>query len=174
MDYYGFPLKLGAISNETEFKKRMESLKSGQFEDTRSIQNTEYDSNIALYQVNLERSIAQLIYLILTTKFDEYRFDHTFGCALWEFDFENIASVNQWKDAISNSVRVSIERHEPRLANVRVRIEIGQEEILVGTKRKMNRLKKCVDITVNGTVVLTNELFKGYKQRLYISPFSFD
>jgi hypothetical protein len=60
------------------------------------------------------------------------------------------------------------------LDNVKVRVEISQEENMLGTTKTLNRLKKCVDITVSGIMVLTNEPFPPYKQRLYISPFSFD
>jgi phage baseplate assembly protein W len=122
----------------------------------------------------LEKSIAQNIYLILTSEFGEYRYDESYGCSIWEHDFENIISVNAWKDRMAQSIRQSLLIHETRLMNSTVRIDIGQQEIPANEKNHINRIKKCVDITVSGTIAETNQPFPPYKQRLYISPFSFD
>ncbi|MDZ4822258.1 MAG: GPW/gp25 family protein [Flavobacteriales bacterium] len=122
----------------------------------------------------LEKSIAQNIYLILTSQFGEFRYDETYGCSIWEHDFENIVSVHSWKDRIAQSIRLSLIRHEMRLLNPTVRIEIGQEEKVMPGKEHISRIKKCIDITVSGTIAETNEPFTPYTQRLYISPFSFD
>jgi len=123
---------------------------------------------------SMEKSIAQNIYLILTSEFGEYRFDESYGCSVWEHDFENIISINSWKDRMAQSVKQSLLFHENRLSNTMVRIDIGQEELAMQGKEHINRIKKCVDITVSGTIVETNQPFPPYKQRLYISPFSFD
>jgi len=128
-----------------------------------------------LKMTDLNKSIAQNIYLILTSEFGEYRFDDSYGCSIWEHDFENISSVHTWKDQIAQSTRQSILRHEPRLDQVKVKVEIGLEEKkLMVVSRSVSRLKKCVDITVTGNIVETNQTFPAYTQRLYISPFSFD
>lgn len=128
-----------------------------------------------LKQTDLNASIAQNVYLILTSEFGEYRYDETYGCALWDYDFENISSVHNWKEQIAQSVRQSIMRHEHRLDQVKVKVDIGQEEKpLLMVNRSVSRLKKCVDVTVSGNIVETNQPFPPYVQRLYISPFSFD
>jgi hypothetical protein len=82
--------------------------------------------------------------------------------------------VNAWKDRMAQSIRQSLLIHETRLMNSTVRIDIGQQEIPANEKNHINRIKKCVDITVSGTIAETNQPFPPYKQRLYISPFSFD
>ncbi len=123
---------------------------------------------------SLEKSIAQNTYLILTSEFGEYRFDESYGCSVWEHDFENIVSVHAWKDRMAQSVKQSLIRHELRLSNTIVRIDIGQEETTMEGKKSINRIKKCVDITVSGVIAETNQPFPPYTQRLYISPFSFD
>ena len=110
----------------------------------------------------------------MTSEFGEYRFDESYGCSVWEHDFENIISINSWKDRMAQSVKQSLLFHENRLSNTMVRIDIGQEELAMQGKEHINRIKKCVDITVSGTIVETNQPFPPYKQRLYISPFSFD
>ncbi len=122
----------------------------------------------------MDKSIAQNIYLILTSEFGEYRYDETYGCSVWEHDFENIVSIHSWKDRMALSIKQSLNNHEQRLSNIIVRIDIGQEELVVHGREHINRIKKCIDITVSGVIVETNQPFTAYKQRLYISPFSFD
>ncbi|MCC6599669.1 MAG: GPW/gp25 family protein [Crocinitomicaceae bacterium] len=143
--YYRFPLDMGAVIQKKD-----------------------------LAATDLDKSIAQNIYLILTTEFGEYRYDESFGCSIWDHDFENIVSVHAWKDQIAQSVKLSVLKHEPRLSNVRVKVEIGQEEKALISKKTISRLKKCIDVTVSGNFVDTNQPFSPYTQRLYISPFSFD
>ena len=125
--------------------------------------------------VDLVTSIRQNLYLILTSEFAEYRYDNSYGCSIWDEDFENISSIHNWKDRMSNSLKQTIGNHEPRLSSVRVRIEIDQEEKpLNAADKTISRLKKCVIISVTGNLVETNQAFNPPPQRLYISPFSFD
>jgi phage baseplate assembly protein W len=145
-NFYRFPIRLGEVIQRKE-----------------------------LPSTDLVTSIRQNIYLILTSEFGEYRFDSTFGCSIWDHDFENISSVHTWKDTMSQSLKQSITRHEPRLINVRVRIEIDQEtRKMLASNKTISRLKKCVDVFISGTLVETNQSFSPPPQRLYISPFSFD
>lgn len=106
-------------------------------------------------------SIDENILLMLTTYFGEFRYDETYGCSLWEHDFENIVSATAWKENIGVSIRETIKAHEPRLTNVIVTTEIKNE-----TKRR-------VDIKVNGNLAQTNKPYFYFKS-LYVSPFSFD
>lgn len=128
-----------------------------------------------LKTTDLVTSIRQNIYLILTSEFGEFRFDETYGCTIWEHDFENIVSVHHWKESMTQALKAAVANHELRLTNVKVRIEINQEERpLLSPSRTISRLKKCVDVFVSGTIKETNQPFNPPPQRLYISPFSFD
>jgi phage baseplate assembly protein W len=144
--YYRFPIRFGDLTQRKE-----------------------------LPTVDLITSIRQNVYLILTSEFGEYRYDVTYGCSIWDHDFENIVSIHSWKDHMAQSLKNAIVNHESRLSNVRVRIEIDQEErpIHKGDK-SIARLKKCVDVHVTGNLKETNQTFNPPPQRLYISPFSFD
>lgn len=128
-----------------------------------------------LPSTDLITSIRQNIYLILTSEFGEFRYDETYGCTIWEHDFENIVSVHTWRETMTNSLRLAISTHEMRISNVRVRIEVNQEERpLLSHTKTISRLKKCVDVFVSGVIIETNQPFNPPPQRLYISPFSFD
>src|ERR1700677_3510421 len=78
---------------------------------------------------DIGESISQHINLIITSRFGEYRFDRSFGSNIWEYDFENITTNDDWSEKISGSLKTIIEQHEPRLKNIFVHAEIMQEEI---------------------------------------------
>lgn len=118
----------------------------------------------------LKESIAHFIHLINTTHFGECRFDPSFGCAIWDVDFDNLKSTNSLKSQIAKSLNDSIIKHETRLENIKVGVSIKQEEIdsVLGTIR----IKKRVDISVKGIVKKTNEPF-SYIEYFYIGPLSY-
>ncbi|HWB62834.1 MAG TPA: GPW/gp25 family protein [Chitinophagales bacterium] len=118
-------------------------------------------------------SISQHIHLILTSQFGEYRYDPTFGCNIWDHDFENIFINEDWNDRVSGSLKQAIDRHEPRLKNASVRAEIMQEEIQPGSKATPMRIKQKVVVHVEGVLSSTNERFET-TQKLYLSPLSYD
>ncbi len=133
-----------------------------------------FENRTLLKYNRIEESIADNIRLILTTAFGEYAFDATYGCSLWDGDFENISSDDRWKEKLSISIRKSIEQHEPRLTNVMVNTEIVQDEVKQQiSNREINRIKRRVDVTVDARIALTDESFWG-RQKLYVSPISLD
>lgn len=125
--------------------------------------------------VSLKESIGCNIDLILQTSFGECAYDETYGCSIWENDFENIYSTNQWRDKLSQSLKRSIMQHEPRLANISVTANIIMDSIVKvpNGATVVNRLKRKVDVIVQGNIVKTNEPFYG-STNLYISPISLE
>lgn len=117
-------------------------------------------------------SIAAHVYLIITSKFGESRFDETYGCEIWDFDFVNITNQSNWKTRIVNSVENSIANHEKRLMNVKVNLEIKEEDVPSGSSNVIN-VKKAVKISVNASLVETNEPFT-FTQKMFLSPLSFE
>lgn len=119
---------------------------------------------------NIKESIAHYVHLINTSHFGECSFDDTFGCAIWEIDFDNLKSTNKLKSLIVDSLQESLKRHEKRLSNIKVVVKIKQEEIL--NNDAVNRIKKRIDLKVNGKVKKTNEVF-SYVEYFYIGPLSY-
>ncbi|MCW5518541.1 GPW/gp25 family protein [Aureitalea sp. L0-47] len=119
---------------------------------------------------NLNQSIAHHIHLINTSSFGECSFDETFGCSIWLIDFDNLKSSNKLKSQIVESLHNSLQRHEKRLANIKIDVKIKQEELNSGVSA--NRIKKRIDIQVKGTVKKTNESF-SYFEYFYIGPLSY-
>jgi len=118
----------------------------------------------------IKESIAHFIHLLTTSYFGECTFDETFGCSIWDVDFDNLSSVNKIKSVIIDSLYDSIKSHEQRLSNVSIEVSIKQEEISVVNKNNM--VKKKVSLRVKGKVKKTNEDFL-YNEYFYIGPLSY-
>ena len=117
-------------------------------------------------------SIAAHVYLIITSKFGESRFDETYGCEIWDFDFVNITNQSNWKTRIVKSVENSIARHERRLMNVRVSLDIKEEDVSNAASNVVS-VKKGIRISVTANLTETNEPFT-FAQKMFLSPLSFD
>lgn len=125
-----------------------------------------------LTSVNLGSSIAQNIFLIVSTKYKEHRFDPEYGCEIWERDFETITTPLVWQEDVNRSILKCISRYEPRLEGVAVNTEIQEEEYVHPTTR-VRSVKKRVTANVRGTIKSTGEMF-SCSPKLFISPISFD
>jgi phage baseplate assembly protein W len=118
----------------------------------------------------LEQSIAQHLHLIITTAFGELPVDEKYGCCIWEYDFDNITSSHKIKEFIRESLSEAIVRYERRLDNVRVELEIGQEE--QASQKSGFRVKKKITITITGWLHATNEKFI-YEDSIFTGPLSY-
>jgi len=138
MQYYKLPLNAGKI-----------------------ISNEEAD------MCSLDQSIAHFIHLIATSHFGEYDYDDTFGCTIWNVDFDNLTSTNKLSYTIAESLVKTLSMHEKRLTDISVTVQIVQDEFR-GQKHQ-NRIKKRVDISVKSIKRQTNEAFNCL-ERFYIAP----
>lgn len=121
---------------------------------------------------SLKESIAQNIYLLVTTKLGECRYDYTYGCELWDMDFELITNENKWTEKVTKSLEESLKNHEKRLYETKVEVLVS-EQTLPNTSKNVMRVKKKLDINVKGMVSETREEFY-YNQSLFLSPISID
>ncbi|GGF26620.1 GPW/gp25 family protein [Hymenobacter cavernae] len=119
-----------------------------------------------LPRCSVQESIAQHLYLMLTTYFGESRFDSTFGCVVWEQDFEAMTNM-RWKDAVQRSVEQTINAHEPRLEQVRVQVGVEDFEL----KGVHQRIRKRLDVIIKAVLRHTNEPF-GFRASLFVAPLS--
>ena len=70
-------------------------------------------------------SISKNLELIIMTKYGEHRSDPTFGCGIWDLDFELIVSQETWSGNLRQSLEVSIKKHEPRISNITISVSIS-------------------------------------------------
>lgn len=120
----------------------------------------------------LKRSIAQNINLIVTSKYNEHRYDDSYGCEIYDLDFELIHNENAWREKINKSITNSLKKHERRLEAIEAAIEIKEEEFL-NERTNIRGIRKKITIFINGTIRDTGEKF-GFNTALFLSPISFD
>ncbi|MFD2934208.1 GPW/gp25 family protein [Spirosoma flavum] len=117
---------------------------------------------------SLPQSIAQNLYLMLTTHLAESQFDETFGCSLWNEDFDNQVN-SRWKEDIRLSIETSVFAHEKRLTQVRVRVDLTDQEMQLS--RTNRRVKRRLTIWIDGLLTRTNEPF-SFQRSLFLAPLS--
>ena len=121
---------------------------------------------------NLKESISKNLELIITTRFGEHRADPSFGCEIWDLDFELIISENLWEEKLRQSLLRSVTSHEKRLTNIQLNVQITEIEKFHLFKQN-TEIKKRVDIQLAGTIHKTGESFK-FNTNLFLSPLSVD
>ena len=115
---------------------------------------------------SMQESIAEHLYLMLTTHFGESRFDPAFGCVVWEQDFEAMTNM-RWKDNVQRSVEATIAAREPRLAQVKVLVGVDDFEM----KGVNQRIRKRLEVTIRAVLHRTNEPF-AFRASLFVAPLS--
>jgi len=126
-----------------------------------------------LARCTLEESIQQNVLLILLTHFEEYRYDHSFGCSLWDQDFELLPSANIWKEHLQRSIQESLANHEPRLQNIKIRVALEEVPFTHPEDKKVRRIKKRIGVEILASIGLTGEPF-SHAETLFFSPISLD
>lgn len=130
------------------------------------------EGNHELPTANLGTSIAQNIFLIVSSKYREHRFDPAYGCEIWDRDFELITNHLIWQEQVNRSILKSLTRYEPRLENLNVDTTITEEPYQHPVTR-VNSVKKRITVRVQGTIKATGEPF-AYAPQLFLSPVSVD
>lgn len=125
-----------------------------------------------LQTCDLVTSVWQNLELIIMTKFGEHRCDVTFGCEIWDLDFELIISEKLWEEKLRKSLLKSITTHEPRLADIKLNVEITEIE-KYSSLRQFTEIKKRVNINLSGIILKTGEAFT-FNTNLFLSPLSVD
>jgi phage baseplate assembly protein W len=121
---------------------------------------------------DLVQSITKTLELIIMTRFGEHRSDPTFGCEVWDLDFELIVSASLWEEKLRQSLLRSVAAHEHRLSAIEIVVAIsdmGKFNVL----KQSTEVKKRVNIHVNGVIRKTGEPFT-FSTSMFLSPLSPD
>ncbi len=121
---------------------------------------------------DLRASISKNIELIIMTRFGELRSEPTFGCEIWDLDFELIVSQGKWEKQICSSVLQSITNHEARLTSIEADVVLTEIE-KVNPIYKLPEIKKKVEIRLKAVVKKTGEPY-SFTASLFLSPLSLD
>ena len=122
--------------------------------------------------LDLRDSISKNLELIIMTRFGEHRHDPSFGCEIWDLDFELIVSARLWEEKLRQSLLKSITDHESRLSNIDISVAITDIE-QYNSLRKFVEIKKRVEILITGILHKTGEPV-NFKTNLFLSPLSVD
>jgi hypothetical protein len=119
----------------------------------------------------VNKSIDDFIELIITTHLGEYKNDLGFGFEIWELEFKNMQiekfnTHNYPKQNLEKSLKVTIEKYEPRLKQVQVEIIFIYKKIFKG-----KNLKFYVDISVKGTIDNKNSDHYNRSFQFAMGPF---
>jgi phage baseplate assembly protein W len=121
---------------------------------------------------DLVTSVTSNLELIITTRFGEHRSNPTFGCEIWDLDFELIVSATRWEEKMRQSLLKSIATHEPRLSGIDINVAITDLEMF-NSIRQFVEIKKRVEIQITGILHKTGEPVK-FRTNLFLSPLSVD
>lgn len=119
-----------------------------------------------------DQSIAQNLFVLITSRYGEHRYDDDFGCELWQADFQLITNQNIWKERIRKSIENLISKFEKRLKNFQIDIDLVETEI-ISPITKQKSVKKCLHINIKGITTLTGESF-SFNTKMFISPLSLE
>lgn len=121
-------------------------------------------------KTNLEHSIAQYINLVATSSYGECKFDESFGCKIWEMDFDLLSDQNTLKDRIREALIMAIKKYEYRLDLADVEVSITEAK--TASYNNNMRMKKKINVVVKGNVKKTNRPFNffGY---FFVGPLSY-
>lgn len=103
-------------------------------------------------------SIAQVLYLLLHTHYGELRSDRSFGCKIWDMSFDHTVSNNQWIDYLSDSLEAAIRRHEGRLKNPRVTVQL--QSVDHRNDQLPTEYRRLATVTINAILSETDEPFR--------------
>lgn len=127
-------------------------------------------SNEALDKVNIQKSIINYINLLMTTHYGECIVNDSLGCIIWDIDFDNLTKTNKLREEMITSLTKSISENETRLKEVSVDLKVIQHEFT--GRKKINRVKKRLDVRVSAKITQTNENFMCVEQ-FFIAPLSY-
>ena len=109
--------------------------------------------------------------LIIRTHTGENRYDSSYGCLIWNKDYSTITDVSKWKDELKAHIAASIEKNEPRINEIKVKLNIEDAELSEKFRDHPIKLKKKIAIQISGIIKHLNEPFEYYEY-LFFSPLS--
>lgn len=120
---------------------------------------------------DIKESIQINVNLILRTHLREYRFDSSYGCLIWNKDFDSVSNVTRWLSEVKSSILVSIEKNESRLSDINVELSIEAAKIPDKFKDQPLRMRHRITIKITGKIKHLNEPFEHFEY-LFFSPLS--
>lgn len=118
-----------------------------------------------------DRSVIDHIYLILTTSFGEYKYQYSYGCTLWQHDFDISKTESDWSNEMTTSLTKNIKDNEPRISpSFRVDVKVIRQEA-----DDIHDLRQLFSVKVSNLILLeTNEKLNDVEYDIVFSPISIE
>lgn len=123
-----------------------------------------------LEKTNLENSVAQYINMAVTSSYGECKYNESFGCKIWETDFDILSDHNTMKQNIKKALTDTIKSLEKRLDLKEVEVTISEDR--VASLDNILRMKKKVNVNIDGYILKTNRPFNFYGY-FFLGPLSY-
>ena len=114
-------------------------------------------------------SIAQMLHLLLHTRYGELRSDRSFGCRIWDLEFDHSISHSHWITHLCESLEEAIRQHEPRLKAPRVSVQLQKVEQPI--QPLPEDYQRLAIVTVQATLGETEEPFR-FSTKLHLGQLS--
>jgi phage baseplate assembly protein W len=125
-----------------------------------------------LSKCELGESISQNLQLIITSHYGEHRYNPTFGCEIWEMDFDLIMSIRIWEEKLRKSLVYAVADNEKRIENIDIEVRVSEVE-KQNPFDKYIAIRRRVDIFIKGSVAETGEKYHFHTD-LFLSPISYN
>ena len=114
---------------------------------------------------SVEASIRQHAAVLLLSKKGDWRFDPAFGCELWDMDFETDPETRGRLLNLEHSIRLLLEKYEPRLHHPEVQITPDDRirEFFTPGGAVSRFSQKRLSVTISGTLA-------GDNRRVQLAP----
>jgi phage baseplate assembly protein W len=113
-------------------------------------------------------SISQVLFLLICTRKGEMPGEPEFGCEIWNLQFEQFNNARLWEDVLESSLQSGIEKFEPRLHEVTVRISVREVEVSYPF-REYPDIKHQASIQVQAKLRHSGERF-SFSTAIFVSP----
>lgn len=127
--------------------------------------------NRELRKCDLGESISQNLQLIIISHNGEHRYNESFGCKIWDMDFDLIMSLKLWEENLRKSLLAGIRENENRIEAIDIDVRISEVEKRHTTDNYVS-IKRKVDIFVRALIVETGEKY-SFHTELFLSPVSY-
>ena len=122
-----------------------------------------------------DASIRNHIYTILMTSLREFRFDPSYGCNIWDSDFDIRIAQQDYTNEVAEALKSTIDDHEPRLrkgckVNVKVAKTSDAEEADDIRKVKQSFVVQVQEMYIKKT----NQPVEDLEYSIVFSPITLD
>lgn len=142
-DYYKFPLQFNDLFNSKGLPK-----------------------------CGLGESISQNLQMIIISQHGEHRYNTTYGCEIWDLDFDLIMSLKKWEEKLRKSLLFAISQNETRIEKTDVEVKVSEVEKRYTINDTIS-IKRRVDIFITSTIAETGERYQ-FQTNLFLSPVSYN